>query len=63
MQLMLLRCADCPEIKNWLESKNYLSHEILSEIETLMARKVLKDILHDIREAEVFALIVDEASD
>ena len=62
MQVMLLHCDDCPNLKKYLEKK-YLPHEILSELEDLMGRQALKGILHDIREAKVFALMVDEVTD
>ena len=63
VQLMLLRCEDCPCLEQWLVAKKYLSHEILGELVGLMAKYILRKILSDIREAAVFALIVDEATD
>lgn len=36
---------------------------MVNELISLMAHHVLREILHDVREAEVFAIIVDEATD
>ena len=63
VQLMLLHCEDCPRLEQWLVAKRYLSYEILSELVGLMAKHILRKILSDIREAAVFVLIVDEATD
>ena len=63
IQLLLLHCEDCPQLKQWLIAKKYLSHEIFSELVGLMVKNVLRNILNDIRSAKVFSLIADEATD
>ena len=40
-----------------------MSHEIVNEIMGLMARHVLNEILNEVREASLYSLIADEASD
>jgi hypothetical protein len=57
MQLLMLRCEDIPQ---WLIAKKYLSH---GEQIALMANHILRKLLQDIREATVYALIADEATD
>lgn len=63
MQLLLLRCEDNPLLKQWLVAKKYLSHDILNEQIGLMANHMLRKLLQEIREATVYALIADEATD
>ena len=43
-------------------SKKYISPEIVNELIALMAHHALREILHDVWEAEVFTIIVDEAT-
>lgn len=40
-----------------------LSHEIINEMISLMSNKVLRQILSEIREAQIFSLIADESTD
>ena len=63
IQLLLLRCEDIPQLKQWLTAKKYLSHDILNEQIGLMANHILRKLLQEIREATVYALIADEATD
>ena len=46
-----------------MQSKKYLSPEIVNEQISLMAGQILRDLLQEIREALYFSLIVDEATD
>ena len=62
-QLLLLRSEDCSALKDWMQSKKYLSPEIVNEQISLMAGQVLRNLLQEIREALFFSLIVDEATD
>lgn len=63
MQLLLLRCEDIPQLNQWLLAKKYLSHDILNEQIGLMANHILRKLLQEIREATIYALIADEATD
>ena len=63
LQLLLLRCEDSPGLKQWIAAKKYISPEIVNELIALMAHHVLRESLHDVQEAEVFSIIVDEATD
>ena len=63
VQLMTLRTEDCTNLKHWLTNNKYISHEILAELESLMAKSVLREILNEIREASFYALLADEATD
>ena len=63
IQLLLLHSEDCPELKQWVKEKHYLSSEILNEMLSLMARAVTIKLLENIREASIYSLIADEARD
>ena len=62
-QLLQLRSNDCPEISNWISERKYFSPDILNEQIALMGLRVLRDVLNEIRSANWFSLIVDEATD
>ena len=62
-QLLLLLCEDWPQLRQWIESKKYLPPEIVNELICSMAHQVLRGILQDVREAGVFSIIADEATD
>ena len=49
VQLLFLRFEDRLSLKQWLEMKKYLSHDILNELIGLMANHVLREILCEIR--------------
>ena len=51
-QLLLLRAKDCSGLK-----------QHVNEMITLMSNRVLRKLLFEIREAEIFSLIADEATD
>ena len=59
----MLCCEDSPGLKQWIAAKNYISPEIVNKLIALMTHHVLREILHDVREAEVFAIIGDDATD
>ena len=63
MQLLYLRSEDCPNLKRYIETNKYLSHDILHEQTALMGKHVLSGILSEIREASVYSLLADKASD
>ena len=51
VQLLKLRSNDCPELKNWLDNKRYLSHDIVNEMISIMGNALLRKLLTKIREA------------
>ena len=64
-QLLILRCEDVPELKSWMQRKNFkwLHHSIIDEIVKLMTNEIRKQIYQDIQRAEKFAIMADETSD
>ena len=62
-QLLLLRAKDCRGLKQYIDQGNYLSHEVINEMISIMSTRVLRQILSEIREANIFSLIADEATD
>ena len=63
MQLLLLQAERCPDLKRCIHDKQYLSGEIANEFIALMGNAVLRALLSEIREVNMFSLIADEASD
>ena len=53
MQLLRLHCEDIPRLKQWLQAKKYLSHDIVNEQISLMANHILRKLLQEIREATI----------
>ena len=47
-------------MKQYIENEKYLSHEIIHEQMGLIANNILREILHEIREADMYAIIGDE---
>jgi Domain of unknown function (DUF4371)/hAT family C-terminal dimerisation region len=64
-QLLLLRSADVDCLRTWLARCQYkwMSHDIQNEILQLMADNILRQLLADVRDAQYFALMVDETTD
>ena len=62
-QLLKCRSEDVGTLSKWLNDGRYLSHEVVNELIEIMAHKVLRQILSEIREAEWFAIIGDETCD
>ena len=63
MQLLLLRCEDNSKLKVWIKERKYLSSDIINEIMQIMSNYILRQLLVSIREASMYSLIVDEATD
>ena len=63
MQLLYLRSTDCPELATWLKNQQYLSHDIINEIITLMGNELLHKLLANIHAATWFAILADETAD
>jgi hypothetical protein len=53
-QLLTLRTEDVPDLSRWLADGNYLSHDTVNELITLMGNQLLRTLLEDIREAVFF---------
>lgn len=62
-KLLLLRAEDCPQLKSWVQRKEYTSPEIVNEIINLMGNTVLREILGLIKTSMWFSIIADEATD
>ena len=63
IQLLQLRSDDCPSLKTWLRERHYFSPVIVNSQIRLMGLDLLKSLLCDIRSAEIFSVVVDEATD
>lgn len=53
-QLMKYRCEDVPQLRRWLENKDYQSPEIVNELINLMAKEVLRGLVSDINSVMFF---------
>ena len=65
-QLYLLREEDNPIPKAWRTKKKtnkYVHHETQNEMMKVMARKILKEIAYNVREADFYSIMCDEATD
>ena len=62
-QLLLLQSADRPQLASWLKKCDYISPPIVNEIIAICGNTVLRQLLTDIRAANNFSLIADEATD
>ena len=47
-------------MKQYIENEKYLSREIIHEQMGLIANNILREILHEIREADMYTIIGDE---
>ena len=63
MQLLHLRSEECLHLKQWIKEKKYLSGDIINEIIRIMSNQLLRTLLSEVREAGMFSLIADEATD
>ena len=63
IQLLQLRFEDESGIQKWLNNGNYLSHDIVNEMITLMGNTLLRKMLDNIREAIWYSIIADETRD
>ena len=62
LQLLKLQSSDCTEL-TWIRERRYFSPVILNEQISLMGLTVLRGLLNDIKAAQWFSIIVDEATD
>lgn len=63
LQLLLLRSSDCPTLGAWIKKRDYLSPEIINEVISICGQTVLRNLLQNIKAAEHYSLIADEATD
>ena len=63
VQLLQLRSNDCSELNRWIRERKYMSPEIVNDQIKLIAHSVLTNIIADIRKANWFSVIADEATD
>lgn len=65
MQILKARAEDVSELDSWLKRSRstWLHHDIVNEILELMADKILRQKLDQIKSAGFFSLIMDETSD
>ena len=63
VQLMDLRSEDVPGIKRWFEKHQYMSHQVVNEMITLMGNTILRKLLSNIHEVCWFTVIADEMRD
>lgn len=54
---------NCPNLKQYIDSKHYLSGDIVNEMVSIISNMALRQLLSDIREANIFSIIADEATD
>ena len=62
-QLLLLVAKSCQGMSAWLAKRDYISPSIINELLTISGNAVLRNLLSEIREADHFAIIADEATD
>ena len=51
---------NCPELKQWLLSNQYLSHDIMNELITLMGNTMLRQLVTNIRAVRWFSVLADK---
>eukprot|EP00731_Ephydatia_muelleri_P027958 Em0019g831a len=62
-QLLLLTARDDRELQQWIDNGKYLSVDVINECVMLMGQHLLRKLLCDIHDAEVFAVLADETRD
>ena len=62
VQLLSLRSHDCNQLNTWIKESKYLSPQVVNEQISLMGLSVLRRLFCDIRRAQWFSLILDEAT-
>ena len=55
--------TDCPQLALWLKKQDYISPAVVNEIITLCGHAILRQLLVQVRAANYFSLIADEATD
>uniref|UniRef100_H3A554 HAT C-terminal dimerisation domain-containing protein n=1 Tax=Latimeria chalumnae TaxID=7897 RepID=H3A554_LATCH len=62
-QLLQPRAEDCPDLCQWLNDKNYMSHDINNELIQLISLDILQRLLEKIHEAGFYSILADETCD
>lgn len=65
IQLLKLRCLDDDKLRSWMERSKYkwISHDIINEILSILARSILDKVVSKISERLFFAFMADETTD
>lgn len=62
-ELLKCRSEDVTTLFTWLNKSQYLSHDIINELIKIMAHKVVREILSEVRKSQWYAIIGDETCD
>ena len=62
-QLLLLTARDDRELQQWIDNGKYLSVDVINECVMLMGQHLLRKLLCDIHDADVYAALADETRD
>ena len=62
-QLLHLRSEDSQQLASWLQDRSYLSPVIINEQISLLGQVISRKLLEEVREAGIFSILADEASD
>ena len=63
IQLLKMQSHNCPDLEHWLETHNYLSHNIVDEMISLLGTTLLRSLLSKIHTTIWFSIIADETRD
>lgn len=65
IQLVKLRCLDIEKLRLWMDRPTYkwISHDIINEIVSILARQILDNVVNPISEKKFFAFMADETTD
>ena len=62
-QLLYLRSEDSLQLASWLQDRSYLSPLIINKQISLLGEVISRRLLEEVREAGIFSILADEASD
>ena len=63
VQLLLCCSEDVEGLKQWVNSRRYMSNKIINKVIEIMAHELLCGIISNVKCANYFALIADEPQD
>ena len=63
IQLLKMQSHNCPNLEHWLETHNYLSHNIVDKMISLLGTTLLHSLLSKIHTTMWFSIIADETCD
>ena len=61
--LLSVQTEECPSMKPWLQKREYISPAIVDELINLMGQNILRGIISNVKGAQWYAIIADEATD